>query len=70
MKTLEDLKVECEDRHDISCEEGESSEIGFEHHGMWIENPWLSCCGRFEVNPTEEYGEAFKEFARSQGVNI
>lgn len=27
----------------------------FEHNGMAIHNPMLSCCGRFEVSP-ETYG--------------
>ena len=28
----------------------------FEHNGVWIENPYLSECGRFEVDPKEYYG--------------
>jgi len=29
---------------------------GFEYEGIWIENPYLSECGRFEVDPKEYYG--------------
>ena len=29
---------------------------GFEFNGVWIENPYLSECGRFEVDPVEYYG--------------
>jgi hypothetical protein len=28
----------------------------FEFNGVWIENPYLSECGRFEVDPKEYYG--------------
>ena len=30
---------------------------GFEMDGVWIENPYMSECGRFEVNPKEYYNE-------------
>ena len=29
---------------------------GFEYEGIWIENPYLSECGRFEVDPKQYYG--------------
>ena len=29
---------------------------GFEFEGMWIEDPTMSPCGRFEVDPKEYYG--------------
>ena len=34
-------------------------DLGFEHAGMWIVNPYWSCCGRFEVDPLGEYGQEF-----------
>ena len=34
----------------------EEEEQGFEYEGIWITNPYLSECGRFEVNPKEYYG--------------
>jgi len=30
-------------------------EYGFEYDGVWISNPTVSECGRFEVNPREYY---------------
>lgn len=29
---------------------------GFEFEGIWITDPTLSPCGRFEVDPKEYYG--------------
>jgi hypothetical protein len=29
---------------------------GFEFEGMWITDPTMSPCGRFEVDPKEYYG--------------
>ena len=34
---------------------------GFEYNGIWIENPYMSECGRFEVNPITYYGLTQKE---------
>jgi len=34
---------------------------GFEFNGVWIENPYLSECGRFEVDPKEYYGVEIDE---------
>jgi len=31
-------------------------EQGFEFEGMWITDPTMSPCGRFEVDPKEYYG--------------
>ena len=33
-----------------------NAEEGFEYEGIWITDPYLSECGRFEVNPKEYYG--------------
>lgn len=33
-----------------------SGKIGFVHEGMFITDPWLTDCGRFEVDPRLEYG--------------
>ena len=35
--------------------------ISFEFEGMTIINPFLSECGRFEVDPLKTYGEAFTQ---------
>ena len=34
---------------------------GFEYDGIWITNPYMSECGRFEVNPITYYGLTQKE---------
>ena len=34
---------------------------GFEYDGIWITNPYMSECGRFEVNPITYYGLTEKE---------
>lgn len=34
---------------------------GFEYNGVWISNPYMSECGRFEVNPITYYGLTEKE---------
>jgi len=36
-------------------------EQGFEFEGIWITNPYLSECGRFEVDPKEYYGIEIEE---------
>ena len=36
--------------------EAVNAEESFEYEGIWITNPYLSECGRFEVNPKEYYG--------------
>ena len=36
-------------------------EQGFEFEGIWITNPYLSECGRFEVGPKEYYGIEIEE---------
>ena len=33
--------------------------MGFEYQGMHIINPFITECGRFNVNPVDYYGEAF-----------
>ena len=46
-------------------DENWSSEIGFKDaaSGEWVVNPWMSPCGRFEVQPMKKYGVAnFLEF--------
>tara|TARA_R110002049_G_C8868603_1_gene538856 strand:+ start:197 stop:418 length:222 start_codon:yes stop_codon:yes gene_type:complete len=35
--------------------------LGFVHEGMFITEPDMSECGRFEVDPTKEYGLTKKE---------
>ena len=39
----------------------ENIENGFEYNGVWIENPYMSECGRFEVDPITYYGLTEKE---------
>ncbi len=39
------------------------SEQGFEWEGIWITDPTMSECGRFEVNPREYYGEQYERYA-------
>ena len=39
----------------------ENIENGFKYNGVWIENPYMSECGRFEVNPIAYYGLTEKE---------
>ncbi len=41
-------------------------EDGFLHEGIWITDPTRSSCGRFGVNPVEEYGEAYLTWLSSQ----
>ncbi len=38
--------------------------LGFEFEGMFITNPMLSICARFEVNPIKEYGLTQSEVDR------
>ena len=33
--------------------------MGFESDGTWVVNPYWSACGRFQVDPVEEYGMDF-----------
>lgn len=35
--------------------------MGFDSEGDWIVNPYWSRCGRFQVEPLEEYGNIFLE---------
>lgn len=35
---------------------GNVMEYGFEYDGVWISNPTVSPCGRFEVDPRSYYG--------------
>ena len=37
-------------------DETQEEEQGFEYEGIWITDPYLSECGRFEVDPKEYYG--------------
>lgn len=30
--------------------------VPFEYDGMWVENPFTSGCGRFDVDPKTEFG--------------
>ena len=34
---------------------------GFEYDGIWITNPYMSECGRFEEDPITYYGLTEKE---------
>ena len=40
----------------------EAERLGFVHGGVFITEPDTSACGRFEVDPTKEYGLTKKEF--------
>jgi hypothetical protein len=41
---------------------------GFEHKsGVWITNPFLSVCARFQVNPETYYGKTQRELADIYG---
>ena len=40
----------------------ETERLGFVHQGMFITEPDSSECGRFMVDPTQEYGLTKKEF--------
>ena len=51
----EELENEEEVQPDIE-DETQEEEQGFEYEGIWITNPYLSECGRFEVDPKEYYG--------------
>ena len=44
------------------------SEQGFEWEGIWITDPTMSECGRFEVNPIEYYGEQYEWYAHVAGI--
>ena len=44
------------------------SEQGFEWEGIWITDPTMSECGRFEVNPIEYYGEQYERYAYVAGI--
>ena len=35
--------------------------MGFDFDGTWVVNPYWSVCGRFQVDPIEEYGSKFLE---------
>ena len=39
----------------------ENIENGFEYNGVWIENPYMSECGRFDVDPITYYGLTEKQ---------
>jgi hypothetical protein len=44
------------------------SPAGFEHEsGVWVTNPFLSTCGRFQVNPETYYGKTQRELADIYG---
>lgn len=45
-----------------------NEEAGFEHEsGVWIKNPFLSICSRFQVNPETYYGKSQKELSEIYG---
>ena len=58
-KKLEAIKAWAEE-NDRKFLEGQEVE-GISHDEYLIHNPFLSVCGRFEVNPFEYY-PSFKEF--------
>ncbi len=41
---------------------------GFEFEGMWIEDPTMSPCGRFSVDPLEYYGVQYDDASGSWNV--
>ena len=43
--------------------------LGFEFEGMFITNPILSICARFEVDPIKEYGLTQSEVDRLMQFN-
>ena len=43
--------------------------LGFEHEGFFIIEPRMSTCGRFEVDPYEEYGLNDKQVAMIEKFN-
>tara|TARA_Y200000002_G_scaffold324893_1_gene286751 strand:+ start:90 stop:320 length:231 start_codon:yes stop_codon:yes gene_type:complete len=43
--------------------------LGFEHEGFFIIEPRMSTCGRFEVDPYEEYGLNDKQVAMIENFN-
>lgn len=43
--------------------------IGIETKGFFIHDPYLSSCGRFSVNPTEEYGISETDAELLKGIN-
>lgn len=56
--TLEQLKTLAKKWSDHMTDEGfpHPGAASFAHAGFDIVNPWLSICGRFEVDPVKEYG--------------
>jgi hypothetical protein len=45
-----------------------NKEAGFEHEsGVWVTNPFLSICSRFQVNPETYYGKSQKELSEIYG---
>jgi hypothetical protein len=36
-------------------------DVGFVHNGIFIENPFISECGRFDVDPLKHYGLTLKK---------
>ena len=43
--------------------------LGFEHEGFFIVEPRMSTCGRFEVDPYEEYGLTEKQVDMIENFN-
>lgn len=43
--------------------------FGFEHDGMFIHDPFVSDCGRFEVDPVQTYGIAQDEAEALRTLN-
>ena len=43
--------------------------LGFEHEGYFIIEPRSSVCGRFEVDPYEEYGLNEEQVAQIENFN-
>ena len=38
-------------------------ELGFTHNGVWITDPFVSECGRFQADPIKDYGLTDKQVA-------
>jgi len=53
LETISTLKATLEE-----CLDGD---VGFVHNGIFIENPFISECGRFDVDPLKHYGLTLKK---------
>lgn len=55
-----------------TCAFCDANSGGFLHQksGIWILDPYLSSCGRFKVDPIEEYGQDYLDWLAAEDGDV